>query len=659
MDPKNYVLLTLLLCCVLAPPARAQGTPSERSGQDPTVDFQFGYQAYQEGDLNEARTRLELVHRSDTDYPRASYWLAKTYYALGYNDSAARIWRANDTGLEHADWFRRELTNHRLRYDSPPSGVPRRWEYVGLIRGDRYDEGRNLNPTALERAPGGGWFSASYRLGKVLHYSEEGRVLAAWEGLSNPADLLHVPRFGLLAAEPAEGRISRLTDTGFVPLVREAELFPEHLMRVNGRLFFYDRARGEIVQFSRAGDTVAVVWSRSPGSRVEDVAVGPGGRFWVLDGGKHRMTVIGLRDERPRTLPWDRNLRLRRLWWRRGRLLATGSPGLLMLDPDTAEPTFLEAEGDTLAGHDLMDLLVRGDRMILSSFEASELLIYRSGEERLRDLLVQERRTQFEDFPILRMNLLLDDTWRSDQFRHLTDRNLRVRIENQEVLPSYLRHAGDVYARNWILLVDNRFREPGRWDEIRPYLQRVLEAAPLNSRGSLWSVSGERVVLEPFTEQHLLLQNALERVDLHPADETSPDTILPARVHGALDVGFGQRGPLGILLVTTHSMREHAGWTRVANRLRNNGIPLVTINPTVRDRPGDHPLAPPVSQYQNLGSLDEHALWTFYRERLRRHYTALYRSPLSFQPSSEWRRCELVFQVLGSVQRHDCGYLLP
>jgi hypothetical protein len=296
--------------------------------------------------------------------------------------------------------------------------------------------------------------------------------------------------------------------------------------------------------------------------------------------------------------------------------------------------------------------------MVLSAFEASQLLIYRPPNVRTPDLIVRERRMDFEDFPIVRLNVLLNDPLRSQRFKNLGDRDFGVSVNNLDMMPSLLRPAGDVYGRSWIMVVDNRLARERIWEETRPFLEDLVGKSPDGSRGSLWKVRGEEVVAQGFTDFETLVKNELNRLNFYgPNGSTrSPADVL----HRAYDTLFSLRKPGGVIFFSNHVNENPEALESIANRSVNNGYPLAVINPSSSNLPGTHPfVGPPTVDVFNFDDLEAEKVWSLYREALAHHYTAIYRSNLRYQPSSLWRNYELQFYYFDRVGRHQSGFLFP
>lgn len=666
MGSKNQLLILsfLLLIMAVGPGmlhAQDQSDTSMASGEsDVPLQFQVGYNAYNDGDLREAHRRLARATNSDTADPRARYWLAKTLFEMGRNDTAVRVLQNADTLTGYNNWYKRELAIHRARYDRPNVPFPDEWSYVGLIDGTRHGSNRHITPAGLAVAPDGGWYSVSFKQGRFTHFSEEGRVLRNRGGLSTPSDVLHHPSIGVLVSELRNDRIRILTDTGtFDTFAARGVDAPTKLLSVEQSLFVFNSSTQSIVQLSENGDTVGTVWEAPPGVNAQDVSVGPENRFWVLDDRNHELVLVNRRGKRVERNSFGRNLDLRSVWWRRGRLMSVSGSGVLVLDRQDFNPTYLSAQGDTLPGDDVSDVLFRGDRMILSAFEASQMLMYRPPNTPEPDMLVRERRMNFSDFPIIRLNVLLNDPLESNRFEHLTDKDFGFSVENRDMLPSLLRRSGEVYDRHWILIVDNRLSNERAWEELLPFLESVVNVAPDDSRGSVWRTRTEPVVAQGFTRFRTPLENALNRLDLHEPD-ASDESVLSDVLHRAYDTLFSLNGPGGVIVFSDQLDEELESLRAITQRSVNSGYPLVTVSPNPRSLDSDHPLTDrPTVRNMNFGTLDAGRVWSQYRDSLRNHYTAIYRSNLGYQPSSLWRDYELRFYYFDRTQRHISGFLFP
>lgn len=666
MGQKTLLLGVSLLLVLVALPAIGQqaDTPPDtrRDEREVNLQFQVGFNALTDGNLPKARRRFERAVASDTAIPRAYYWLGKTYFYQGFNDSAVRILQRAETFPEVRDIAEREIKIHRLRYRSDTFSFHHEWNYVGLIEGNKHDESRNINPSALEGDPSGGWFSSSYREGKILKYSEEGRVLRTWGGFKTPTDIQYRPGLGLLVAELEPGRVSLLTDTGSRRTFTTTELVaPTQLFISDSSLYVVESGEQRIVQLTPGGDTAGVVWDAPSNVSLTDVSVGPEGNFWVLDDQEYQFHVVSPAGVVLETHSWNRNLDLRKIWWRRGQLMAVGTGGIVSLKTDDFQARPLSAQGDTLPGADVSDVHFTGDRMIISSFESSELLIYRPPNVPDPDLLVDQRRFDFSDFPVVRGNLILEDPLRSHRFEHLRDKNLGIDVNGYDILPSVLRHTKKTYGNDWILLVDNRISNLRAWEEVRPFLEKIVNRSPDGTKGSLWTVTGSSVIAQSFTSYPTVIENALNQVKFYSTpDGDRGDTLLARRLNQAFRTLFARRSSGGIIVLTRNAEETASGLRRIANRAMNNSTPVFVINPSARSLSEDNVIArTPAMYHQNFGNLNVRRLWERYRSYQNHHYTVIYRSNLRYQASSLWRNFEFSFHYFDRVYRYQGGFLIP
>lgn len=665
---RPTLLLTLILqLSLFVAPVQAQNADTvpadeQADNQEVNLQFQVGFNALTDGDLSEAVNRFERAVNSDTEVPRAYYWLGKTYFYQGYNDSAVEVLNRAETFPRIRSRVEREQAIHRLRSRSDTFGFHQEWDYLGLVDGKRHDESRNINPSSLEEDPWGGWYSSSYRLGKVLKYSEEGKVLDTWDGFDTPNDLEYFSDKGLLVAESQADRISLLADTGGRrTFVSDGLENPTQILSRDSSLYAVDSGDQSIVQLTTDGGTAGVVWIAPPNVNLRNVSLGPDGNFWVLDDRQYQFHVISPDGVRKATHGWNRNLSLRKIWWRRNTLIGVGSGGILALNPESFRARPLSAQGDTLPGEDVSDIHFTGDQLVVSSFGSSELLIYRNPETPDPDMLVDQRRFDFSDFPVIRGNVVLQDPLYTHRFEHLGDQDLEIDVNGYDILPSILRHTEEPYGNDWILLVDNRISRIRAWEEIRPFLETVIDRSPDGTRGSLWTVDGSSVVQQSFSPSSTVLTNALNGVDIFSAQGVDRgDTLLAHRIHQAFDRLFSRRSSGGVIVVSRHVNDARQALKRVGNRSLNNGIPIHFVSPSASTlEPKSAITGNPSMFYQNFRDLNVNRIWNSYRSYQNKHYTVIYRSNLRFQASSLWRRFEFGFHYLDRIYRYDGGFLIP
>ncbi len=638
--------------------------PEDIDPGDTETQFTFGYLAYHEdGNLLVALDRLERALAGDAGYDEARYWLGKTYYALGKNEKAIETWEGGlNRSRDNRDLFQKALNSHQLNYE-PPRPVPgEEWRLVSRIRGTDPGRKQNLNPVALAPREAGGFFSASYKLGRIFLYSEEGEQLNRWRGFQRPIDLTPLEGRGVIVTEFGGDRLTLIGRDGQPEIFADTRLeAPMRSFAADGSIYVYNDGGRELVRFSRRGDFIETVWEAPPLFDVQDVAYSPEDEFWVLDLEEERIVILDRRGNETETLSLDPELGVRHLFWREGKLFAAGGPRLFKFD-DNMEPVYLRSNNELMTGSDVSDILFSGDRLILSLFENSLLPIYRQPNPPEPDVLFQDRRINFTAYPVVRMNFLIRDPLLSSRFRHLQDKNFGISIEDRKALPSLLRSTRDQYSPSWVIIIDDAFRSQTQWEEIQQFLLEVVSVSPADSRGSIWSVHNfPRPAIQARTRHRTLLRNEIAR--LHPYRQSvSADTVFEETLHRALDYGFRRRGSLGVIVVSPRlsDYSESEEMQRLANRLRNNAVPLALINPTVESLPEDFSLTNVgKAKHMNLYELSYNDLWAQYNRVLRSHYTGIFRSPIDVIRPGAWRNYELSLHYMNSVVRFSNGYLLP
>ena len=161
---------------------------------------------------------------------------------------------------------------------------------------------------------------------------------------------------------------------------------------------------------------------------------------------------------------------------------------------------------------------------------------------------------------------------------------------------------------------------------------------------------GRRVVVFLLVLSFLVTE-ALRARDT-PSMADWPDT--------ALDSIFGRRGAYGVTLILNHVSSSIGDLKQIAQRLRNNQIPLILINPPVDRVSKSHPLrsvAP--TRYYDFHNPSLDGAWRHYRRQLDGHYTAVFQSTLSYHQSNEWYPYELIFQWYNSTFRYDGAFIIP
>ncbi len=630
---------------------------------DTWTQFTFGYQAYHiEGDLQTARERFERALAGDTGFARARYWLGKSYYALGYNTRALELWEEGRYfSGERRTWFENLVAAHRRRYAPPPAReTVDDWRLVYRISGQSPGRSQNLNTAAVAGDPVGGFYSSSYRQGRVFRFSEEGKMLERWTGFSRPVSLEYLDGRGLLVAEYDADRIRIISRSGEVELFADSELEAPYRIFSSGQsVYSFNDSSDRIVRFSMTGEYLGTVWEAPLMDEIDDVAMSPEEDFWLLDREENRLIVINSDGDREAEYPLINWPQIKNIWWRRGALYGDSAAGLLRIQPE-GEPRFLRDRGERIEGGDISDLYFSGDRLILTKFNESTTLIFRPEDIDQTDIIVADGRVQFDDYPVVRMSIQIEDPLESGRFQRLGNRNLGVTIEGLRALPSLLEPARNYYSPSWFLILDEGHIGEAAWEELEPFLARLIEQSPAASRGSIWSTTlPERPVVQPLTNSRERLLYVLNRQRPYRAGHAVDDQQFAALLHELLDLAFRRRGPTGIIVVSPRFSGDQR-FQRLANRLRNNLIPVSVITPSFHEKPDDRPLFVDANAgFFNLGRLSVPALWEHYEKSLSSHYLALFRSPIDRIEPGAWRRYELEFHYLDSLFRFPHGYQLP
>ncbi|MGM0380656.1 MAG: hypothetical protein ACQEP7_01600 [bacterium] len=634
-----------------------------RQPEDSLTQYKEGFLAHRvDGNLPEATNRLRRAINMDEKNWRALYEMGKVYYARGLNDSAVQTW---EKGLEapsrFRSWFERELSSHRLRYGdfatSPATKLE--WSFLGRVKGNVLGREKNINPSALQLVEGEGFLSASYGSGSVIKYSDGGRLIKRWDNFNKPVDIASHPNRGYLVADYEKNTIHLITPENGVEIFSEAIDSPWRLLTLENKIFVYSDSQRKLVQLNYEGDTVAELWEASPGNRIEDLTVGPAGNFWIIERSQNQLIVINQLGETVNEYNYEPRDNYRRIRWIDGELFMDGEQGLVNFEPG-GEASPLVADGEVISGSQISDVFIHGDRLYVSRFEESDILIYRSPRQPEPDILIQDRRYHFENYPVIRLNLIIDDPLRSDRFRTMGDHDFGVHISNQESLPSFLRRTRQIFTPTWYLVVDNRFASVSLWEEMRAYLEKIITNAPDDTRGSILELARQKTV-QGLTDSRVYLRNALNSILLH--EEQKPgdnDQVMVEYLDRIFDLATARRGPVGIILFSPHLQKNQQEFARLANRARNNKTPLVVISPSSTPLPQNHHLkAADEILTQNFTNLDSLRVWDFYETNINRHFTAVFRSPVGVLEHARWMDLALEFRYLNRVYNFDGGYVLP
>ncbi len=630
---------------------------------DTWTQFTFGYQAYhREGDLQIARQRLERALAGDTGFARARYWLGKVHYALGENNRAVELWEQGREIFsgERRSWFEHQLRKHQLRYE-PSEPVRGNWKLIYRLRGEQPGAGQNLNPTALAPRPSGGFFSSSYGLGRVLLFSEEGRQLERWRKFDRPIDLDYHPGLGLLIAEHRLNKLKLIGLDGELKIFADTELeAPARVFSTENAIYLFNSSTNRIVRFSTGGDYLGTVWQATFMDNITDVAFDSEQNFWLLNRGGNSLELVAVDGSELASYDLHGWPEINNIWWREENLYGNSDEGIIRIDLD-GEHDLIRAQGEIISGTGVSDLLFSGDRLIISRYNEHLLEIYRPEDITRPDIIVNDERVHLDDYPVIRMNLHLADPLQTGRFEYLVDRNVGVTVEELRALPSLLRPTREYFSPSWILILDEGYIDDAGWREVRPQLNRLVEQAPQDSRGSLWSVDNHPTpAIQPSTYSRESLNYRMNQQQPQRILDPLSDETFKELLNNAIDLGFGWRGPTGIIVVSSRFNDLRGDYGRIARRLRNNSMPLFVVDPGVAEPSSDNLLLTVgKGKFFNAATIDTEEIWESYNRRLSRHYTAVFRSPIDRIEPGAWRRYQLEFHYLDSIFRFTHGYQLP
>ncbi|MFB6357015.1 MAG: hypothetical protein ABEJ65_10935 [bacterium] len=421
----------------------------------------------------------------------------------------------------------------------------------------------------------------------------------------------------------------------------------------------YTRTLEDVVQLSRSGDTVATIWESSIEQTISGISVGSEGHFWVLDEGVPEIQELNRYGDVLNRYSVKPNWGADGLWWQNGKLFLSTKDGLRILEPVTGESKLLRIQSGPVSAEEMQDIFIRGDRMLIPRFERSGFSMYRAREVPEQDLIVQSRRISFRDFPRIRMNLILEDPLRSGRFEYLVDSSLAINVEAYEMLPSYLRHTSEMFGSGWIMVVDNRVRSKARMERVNRFLGKFISKAPEGSRGAIWKITGDPVVVNS-TERKTLLRNNLFQIEPSITEEIRTDTALPSLMELAFNSSFSRYSVTGIVVVSENLRGNYRKWRKLARRARNSHLPLIVINPDVAHLPANHPLNETANAYyMDLAHLQTEGAWKYYRRHLRHHYSLMYRSNAAYMESTEVRNYLLNFHYLGREYKYQNSFMFP
>jgi DNA-binding beta-propeller fold protein YncE len=405
------------------------GGGTDRDALYAREEFWVGVQAYNRYAYNEAIFSFEKALSYRPGDPLYLDWLGRAYYRSGLEDTALRQWQAaagiyGEGAPETLLLVNRIETvrNRRSLFTNVDGGI--RYVEAGRYPG-RYD---NIvafrQPSAVLALEDGSAWVAAYGTNEILQIDVNGlirrRRRGPLNGFDRPYDIARGQDGSLYVSEYRGGRISVLNAEGDWQYyigskgIGPGELVGPQNIAVDeeGYLYVTEYGNRRVSKFDPGGTFITSFGEREEGFRgflsPTGIAAG-GGRVFVADGVSRQIYVFdrngrylgvltsgGLRGPESLTFFSD------------GRLLAADANRLLLIDVDSAIVSEIGLAGNasvriTGAGAD------RNGNILAASFNADEVLVMTPIDDIASGLFVQIDRVIADEFPLVRVELQVQD----------------------------------------------------------------------------------------------------------------------------------------------------------------------------------------------------------------------------------------------------------
>jgi DNA-binding beta-propeller fold protein YncE len=587
---------------LFSPGAAAQETGAfdtpDRDSLYAREEFRVGVQAYNRYAFNEAILSFERALSFRPGEPLILDWLGRSYYRSGLEDAALRQWqsaleryRENQTGDSLLLSSRVEtIRNRRSLYPLPDPES--RYVESGHFPG-RYDNTTAFRqPSAVVPLEDGSAWVVAYGSNEILRIDVNGiirqRHRGPLNGFDRPYDMVRGPGGRLYLSEYRGGRISVLSPDGewlfYIGAkgLGEGQLLgPQNLtIDEEGYLYVVDYGNRRIVKFDPGGAFILSFGAETgdfPGL-VSPTGIAAGeGRIFVLDNasrriygfdrnGAYRGVLIGeglISPEGLRFFPG-------------GGLLTVDTNRFLLIDPDAAIIRELGAAGNSTA-RILNTGVDQNGNILAAAFSSDEVLIMTPLDDMAAGLFVQIDRVSAENFPLVTVELRVQDR-RRRPIVGLEGRNFllseggRAATEQNFLSAAYRSDTADI-----TVLVERSPRTMAMAEDLQAALRDIRASS---ARIVSLISAGE----QPFREQTEVSLAAGEashsprwRFDLG-LRLAAADLLGGAKKRAVVFVGSGSLGDLAF---------EQYGLSELAAYLANNDIVFYAVilgaNPSGRE----------------------------------------------------------------------------
>jgi DNA-binding beta-propeller fold protein YncE len=424
-------------------------------------EFWVGVQAYNRYAYNEAILSFERALSYRPGDPLYLDWLGRSYYRSGLEDTALRQWQAaagiyGEGAPETLLLVNRIETvrNRRSFFPHIDGGV--RYVEAGRYPG-RYD---NIvafrQPSAVLALEDGSAWVVAYGTNEILQIDVNGlirrRRRGPVNGFDRPYDIARGRDGKLYISEYRGGRISVLNEDGEWQYyigskgIGPGELVgPQNIaLDEEGYLYVVEYGNRRVSKFDPEGTFIVSFGLREEGFRglLSPTGVAAGrGRVFVADGASRQIYVFDRNGRRLGALAAEglqgpESLR----FFPDGRLLAVDANRFLLIDVDSAIVSEIGLAGNVPARITGAEADGNGN-ILAASFNADEVLVMTPIDDMASGLFVQIERVAADDFPLVTVELQVQDRNRRP-IVGLDARNFLVSENGQAAAEQNLLYAG-------------------------------------------------------------------------------------------------------------------------------------------------------------------------------------------------------------------------
>jgi len=594
---KTAFLTLLFLAAVLygqtgdplrpGPPTGGDGAPALIAAEE----FRLGVQAFYRFTYNEAIRAFERSLAYRPGEPLILDWLGRAYYRSGFEETALRQWRAaldiygRNTGIGMLLGSRIETTaNRRFLLPIVNDGV--RYVQSGRYPGSYDDVVLYRQPSSVLANNDGSLWIIAYGSNEIVRVDVNGivkdRKRGPLNGFDRPYDMARGIDGRLYLSEYRAGRISVLDKNGnWLSYIGSRGrgngrfIGPQNVTvdQEDGYLYVIDYGNSRISKFDPDGDFIISFGQRSasfPGIISPTGIAAGGGKIYVADNAAKAIYTFDpngnyLGRLAVDTLKNPEGIR----FLSDGSLLVADGNRILQIETESAIVRELGLAGGERVRITAVDMDSNGN-IAVANFAASEVAVMTRSADLAAGLFVQIRNVSAERFPIVTVELTVEDRLRRpimglDNNNFLLTENGIAVSEQKIYTPGYRYQGADIS-----ILAERSDNTVRLRDDFTAAARDIGKA--LQEMGNSKVVSVISAGAQPRREQH---QNSLENAVRGASDYSagwrfdtalrlSATDLLPAAPkRSVVYIGSGE---LGDMAFEQYSLSEMACY------LANNGI---------------------------------------------------------------------------------------